>query len=220
MNQQIVAGFPGIGKSHLFKNPQGFVVADSDSSFFSWADPVAKVRHPEWPKNYIQNIFDAETSVDILCVSTHKEVRDEMAMNGIRYNLVYPSLEMRSEYIQRYKDRGSDPEFIALLKRMYEPWINELATQKGCKHIVLQSGQYLADVVPDIITYRLTENETLKRPITLREVQRICRQRNEPFIAPRWFALWNKYGQVVFTTSPQPLVQDHGWDFVPGTPIT
>ena len=217
MNQQIVAGFPGIGKSHLFKNPQGFVVADSDSSLFSWADPVAKVRDPEWPKNYIRHIFDTETSVDILCVSTHKEVRDEMAMNGIRYNLVYPALEMKDEYIQRYKDRGSDPGFIALLEKMYEAWINELSTQKGCKHIVLQPGQYLSDVLPDIITYRLTSHSSLKGAMTLREVQKMCEQRNESFAVPRWFALW-KYGQVVFSTSPQALVLRDGWEIVPGTP--
>lgn len=50
----IDSGFPGVGKSHV-ATTQGRV-SDSDTSHFSWAPGEERVRHPEWPHNYIAHI--------------------------------------------------------------------------------------------------------------------------------------------------------------------
>ena len=69
----------------------------------------------------------------------------------IPFTLVYPSLEMKDEYIQRYINRGSNEQFVTLLKANYESWIQELMMQTNCKHVVLETGQYLSDVMKDIL---------------------------------------------------------------------
>lgn len=147
MQKKVVSGFPGVGKSWLHQNPNGFVVSDSDSSNFSWANQAEKIRHPEWPNNYIGHIQTARNNADIVFVSTHKEVREAMVMAGIPFVLVYPSLEMKDEYIARYVARGNAPGFVKLLEQNYEIWIAELMAQQDCEHVVLKPGQYLSDVL-------------------------------------------------------------------------
>jgi len=148
----VISGFPGIGESTLFENSGVCSYSDSDSTNFSWKDSSKQQRNPEWPKNYIDHIRSSTSKNDALFVSTHKETRDALKSSGVPFVLVYPSLEMKEEYIQRYIDRGSDEKFIELLRNNYESWVTELMTQEGCKHVVLKPGQYLSDVMEQIRT--------------------------------------------------------------------
>ncbi len=147
MKKLVISGFPGIGKSWLFKNPKGQVVRDSDSSNFSWLNQAEQIRHPDWPSNYMEHIWEKRESADFTLVSTHKEVRDAMVKAAIPFVLVYPALDMKEEYIERYVVRGNAPFFVSLLTQNYDTWISELQAQKNCLHVVLSPGQYLADVL-------------------------------------------------------------------------
>lgn len=122
---------------------------DSDPSQFSWSDKEKGIRNPNWPQNYIEHINDQRGRADVVLLSSHDVVRNALVESGIPFTLMYPSLRMKDEYIQRYKSRGSDEQFIKLLEENYENWILELMTQEGCNHIVLQPGQHLADVIDD-----------------------------------------------------------------------
>lgn len=113
-------------------------VLDSDSSKFDKA---------HFPQNYIEHIKSNLGKVDIIMVSSHKEVRDVLVENGIPFILVYPSPEIKEEYIQRYIDRGNTGSFVQLLNNNWEIWLKELEKQKGCKKIKLEKGQYLSDVI-------------------------------------------------------------------------
>src|SRR5689334_21983108 len=104
----IVSGFPGIGKTSLFQNPNDRNIVDSDSTPYSWKDAGKRERNPDWPANYIADLESKVVGKDAVLVSTHKEVRDALVATGLPFTLVYPSLEMKDEYIQRYIDRGSD----------------------------------------------------------------------------------------------------------------
>ncbi len=147
----IVSGFPGVGKTILFNNPGGLTILDSDSSKFSWIDKAKGERHPKWPKNYVDHIVANRDKADLLLVSSHKETRDALVESGVGFSLVYPSLEMRQEYIDRYIKRGSNAQFVKLLEANYEKWIQELMMQQKCKHVLLQPGQYLSDVIDLIV---------------------------------------------------------------------
>ena len=134
----LVSAFPGCGKSHLFKNKGNKVILDSDSSTFDKS---------EFPKNYIKHIKENIGKADVILISSHDVVRDALLVNGIKFTLVYPDITIKDEYIQRYIDRGNNEQFVKLLKENWETWIADMEKQKGCKHIKLQSGQYLSDVI-------------------------------------------------------------------------
>lgn len=146
----IICGFPGIGKTSFSRHGGELKIVDSDSSSFSWADPKKKVRHPNWPVNYIDQIKEQRDHSDIILVSSHSVVRDALIEAHIPFTLVYPGLEMKEEYIQRYVQRGNSRRFIQTLRENYSAWIGELMAQKECRHVVLQSGEYLSNVIADI----------------------------------------------------------------------
>lgn len=148
---KVISGFPGIGKTTLFNAENELEFLDSDSTNFSWEDKEKTKRNQNWPQNYIEHLSEKKSQADAVFVSSHDAVRNALRQSGIPFVLVYPSLEMKEEYIQRYKDRGSNEKFIQLLDQNYEKWIEELMRQDGCTHIVLQPGEYLSDVMDRIL---------------------------------------------------------------------
>lgn len=138
----VFSGFPGVGKSTVFKEADGLVVADSDSSTFD---------KKEFPDNYMMHITETRPKVDVLLVSSHDVVRDELEERGIPFHLVYPSIDQKAEYMQRYINRGSPQPFLDLMDNNWEKFIAGCAAQQGCVHVVLKPGQFLGDVIHDYL---------------------------------------------------------------------
>lgn len=140
----VISGFPAVGKSYLFKNKK-LDVLDSDSSKFSWIKKGE--RNPDFPNNYIKHIKENIGKVDVILVSSHKDVRDALVANDIDFILVYPDKSLKEEYLKRYEERGSPKEFIDMIDKNWNGFIDELDEQKGCEKIKLKEGQYLSDVI-------------------------------------------------------------------------
>ncbi len=136
----ILSGFPGTGKSFLYDNQQdGKIVLDSDSSKFDKS---------EFPGNYIKHIKDNIGKVDIICVSSHEDVRDALIDEGIGFTLVYPFSHLKDEYLDRYKQRKSPQEFINLIDKYWDVWIKQMESQKyHCNHLKLNSQQFISDII-------------------------------------------------------------------------
>lgn len=136
-NTIVISGFPGVGKSHYKLNNRKRVV-DSDSSRFD---------KDNFPANYIADIKERLGGYDKVLVSSHRVVRDALVEQKIPFVLVYPTADQKSDYIQRYKDRGSPQDLIDIIDEFFEIWISDCSIQKGCTHVVLKKGQYLSDVI-------------------------------------------------------------------------
>lgn len=147
---QVVAAFPGCGKSTLFeqlKNELANRIADSDSSQFDKS---------KFPQNYLEHISERNQRYLCTFVSTHGPVRQGLVDNKIPYFLIYPDrLLCREEYVKRYIDRAGtgglmnedESPFARLMEKHWEEWLLECENQKGCIHVVLAPGQFLADVI-------------------------------------------------------------------------
>ena len=158
----VISGFPGIGKSYLFKENKGRIVLDSDSSQFSW---IAKgVRNPNFPKNYITHIENNLGKADIILVSSHKIVRDALKDNGIPYYLVYPNRELKDAYLKRYKERGNENSFIEMMDTNWDVFLNEIEAETFPKKIQLEEGQFLKDKINALQTL-LSVKESVNKTI-------------------------------------------------------
>lgn len=136
-NTILVSAFPGVGKSYL-KEKITSLVKDSDSSQFDKKD---------FPANYIRHIKENMGKYDLILISSHKDVRDALVEENFSFFLVYPDINLKDEYIERYKQRGSDKNFVKLLENKWDEWIQQLIEQEGkCQKIVLSSGEYLSDI--------------------------------------------------------------------------
>lgn len=140
---QVISGFPGVGKSYIFNNTD-LSCCDSDSSRFSWLNEKAKIRHPDFPTNYINHIKSMIGKVDYVFVSSHVDVRKALLEHGIDYQLVIPERGLKSQYLSRYKERGSPEGFVSLIDRM---WDDFLETLPGEKVVMLKENQYLVDYI-------------------------------------------------------------------------
>jgi hypothetical protein len=141
---KVISGFPGVGKSHFHKNNPDLIILDSDSSSFSWVEKG--VRNPDFPNNYIRHIKENLGKVNVILLSSHKQVRDALRENDIGYTMVYPDKSLKHEYLSRYKGRGSDENFLGMIDKNWDGFIDELETEEYPIKITLKEGQYLQDV--------------------------------------------------------------------------
>ena len=101
----VICGYPGIGKSWLYRNSE-LNVLDSDSSKFSWIykdGEKTTERNPHFIDDYIGHIKANLIDADIICVSTHLEVRQALEKEHINFVTVYPDINEKDAFLQRYK---------------------------------------------------------------------------------------------------------------------
>jgi hypothetical protein len=139
---EVIAGFPGVGKSYFCAHNTYLNIIDSDSSLFSW---ISKgVRDPQFPDNYIEHIQKNIGEVDVIPVSSHKVVREALQEHKIAYTVVYPNLELKDEYIQRYRDRGNDENFIHMIEQNWDNFIKDIEAEAYPMKISLHAHEYLS----------------------------------------------------------------------------
>lgn len=127
--KNIIAGFPGVGKSTAAKN-KDWMFLDIESSDYHWVvdGEGNKVCHPEWPINYVDAIMEAAKDMGkpqlYILISTHNEVLTELDKRGIYYNAVLP--RSKDIYLQRYRERGNTEEFITKLDVNFDTFIKSV----------------------------------------------------------------------------------------------
>lgn len=146
---KIISAFPACGKTYVFENFKDKVILDSDSSKFSWVIVGnQKVRHPDFPKNYINHIKENIGKADYILVSTHENVRRALEEAGIDFYLVYPDRSLKEEWIGRCFLRGNRENFCWLIADNWDNWIDQLEEDsKKHKSIKLKSCEHLSNVI-------------------------------------------------------------------------
>lgn len=166
MRPLIVCGFPGVGKTACEKYKR---VLDAESSAYSHNfDPATNeiTRNDIFPKNYIDMVekeieYD---NYDIILLSCHKCVRDELKRRGIEYVVVVPYTDCKNEYMIRYLRRGSDCSFMNEMFENWERYISEIVNPElrigsvptiedvpavhGETIVRLEKGMYISEILP------------------------------------------------------------------------
>ena len=106
-----------------------------------------KYKDNEFKKEYIKCVKKNIGKVKYIFISTDPDGLKLLHKEGLDITLIYPNNELRNEYLDRYVERDSPYDFIGTFMKHWNIWINELKKQSYCKHIVLESGQYLQDVI-------------------------------------------------------------------------
>jgi len=140
---KIISGFPGIGKTYCYKQKSNLLISDSDSSKFSWIKKG--IRHPDFPQNYIDHILEIYDRYNLILVSSHKNVREALVKNSMKFILVFPERNLKQEYIERFIGRENTEAFVDMLDKNWDSFMNEMENQKGCEIIRLKFNEYLED---------------------------------------------------------------------------
>lgn len=161
---KIFSVFPVSGTTYATKKltEEGYKVLDLDSSeyshkyynFSAYDYKVDRVKNPSFPQNYIKTIKDAIGEYDFIFISTHREVREELEKNNIRYSLVYPNYSMKNEWVGRCYLKG-DKELCDKLANNWDQWNKELDnvtySKDGCTNKVFLNSSYDTRYLYDVI---------------------------------------------------------------------
>lgn len=159
----IVCAFPGTGKTYCEQNVRNqHTFIDLDPEPFHWMKNEAgeRVVSNLWPDNYVREIIrlhDAYGFASRIFCSTHAEVLDYLCIMRQDHLVVFPfpSEREKEAYLKRYVDRGSSPEFVALMEQQFVDFIHQLeerpkrsdpAIKATERYLFLTPGRYLSDL--------------------------------------------------------------------------
>lgn len=137
----VLSVFPVLGKSTYSKEHEDSV--DLESSLYSRKQDNSF--NEEFPGNYI-NLLKwhlVNNNWKYVFVSSHKVVRDAMRNDGIKFYIIYPSIDRKEEILNLARERGNTEEFINKLSECWEAWINEVSQEENAYE--LKAGEFICD---------------------------------------------------------------------------
>lgn len=137
----IISGFSNIGKSSL-KKFKDINYIDFDTHFFR--------KDEGWEKMYVECLLALSSKYDYVFITTHGVMLEELNKLGIEYYLVYPKRELKEEYRERAISRNSSEEFVNGFFSRWDEHISDCEKNTFAKKIVLESGEYLSDVIDKV----------------------------------------------------------------------
>ncbi len=126
----IYVGYQGIGKSSISGKNN---CIDLESGNF-WVD---NNRVDDWYKIYVNIAEHLSNQGYKVFMSSHKVIREELTNRGIEFTVIYPSLKLKEQWINRLQERfdrtKSTKDFKALknAEEMYEENIKDLASERN-----------------------------------------------------------------------------------------
>lgn len=137
VNTLVLAAFCGTGKTYICEKTN---INAIEIEYWKYKDRGAVTEYVDDIKKYFG-------VMDYIFICTDPEGLKPLANEGINITLVYPKNELREEYLDRYIERDSPYDFIGSLMKYWNTFIDELKTLDYCKHIILERGQYLQDIL-------------------------------------------------------------------------
>ena len=149
----IVIGYQRIGKSTLANDPSHEGIIDLESSMFK----INGQRDDNWARIYCRIAVSLAKQGNVVFISSHKEVRKELALFTYVCPIVTitPALYLEGEWIdrlrKRYENNPSEKNSAAYenAKACYEDNIIDIRANSLFDHIELRDINYLLEDVVD-----------------------------------------------------------------------
>lgn len=138
----IISGFSNIGKSSLTKY-KDIKCIDFDTHYFR--------KEEGWEKMYVECLLALVNKYDYVFITTHGIMLNRLNELGINYYLVYPKRELKEEYRNRAIVRKSSDDFVDGFFSRWDEHISDCEKNTFAKKIILESGEYLSDVIDKIV---------------------------------------------------------------------
>ena len=154
----IIIGYPGIGKSTLAGRYKEYI--DLESSYFN--DSFGEKR-PGWFITYCRIAEDLSKQGYRVFVSCHKEVQEYFSKSTEYVIVLYPSIELKEQWLDRVKKRFENEPSIKNAKALanvdeyYDIHIKSLMNSPFENKLVLDNMNYTLDNEIDNVIW--SENE-------------------------------------------------------------
>ena len=171
MSCLIISAMPGAGKTTLI-DKTNLKIHDSDSQQFHYRSDAQgnyltkdgnivthkdqRVPNPNFLIDYMSEIISRSKDHEIVFVSAHKEVRDLLNQSGKPWVYVAYDATIKAEVVDRIRSRKSEqPNHIIadVVAENWDDWMDDAKTYPAPLAVFLKSGQYLSDVINEIIDW-------------------------------------------------------------------
>lgn len=153
MKKYFIWGFPGIGKSAVNSK---FRIVDADCERFKYVLPADAPdsphspqntaytqRDPSFPKNYWDYVHSVDA--DAILLNCHITLLD--VLDRERLLLVYPSAELKEEYLRRYALRGDNKTYIRYMETAFDKIVVAVHNSPYRKYEVTDPNIYLQNLI-------------------------------------------------------------------------
>lgn len=135
----IVSVFPGCGREYLKKNcREGVTVENVRISSFD---------ENEFPENYVDYVLSVVDKNDIVLISSHPAVCEELNKREVDFNLFYPARSRRNEIIENFVISRKPMKYIQEVDNKWTEWIDliEERTLEHCFKHILEKGVFVGN---------------------------------------------------------------------------
>lgn len=149
----IISAFIASGKTWLTLNSKRldlseFNILDLDSSVIPKENGQ---RASNFRELYMAKVRESIAPNTIVLISTHEEIRSALAEEGLPFALVYPRRKLKEEWIKRLELRKSPQALINIVQKDWSSMLGECEAQGSCLKFTLEEGEYLSNLIGDII---------------------------------------------------------------------
>ena len=157
----IVSAFSGAGKTYLASKYKEII--DLESMNYHWiypkelenVDQETKKRNnnrtvnPNWPENYLNDIVKYNSEGKLVLINGADWIIQYLRKSGYRCLNVYPDISQKTEYLNRYRQRGNNKDYIQFWDSHFEEYIAKKTKEKD--DIVMKPGEYLEDTLESLL---------------------------------------------------------------------
>lgn len=164
-NTKYIITFPGVGASYYQKQHQDNSKIIIISQKHGLDDVKRSYGHydyifvyfeqvPKFKPSDLENIWSLRTVEEITTLDVFKNViENETFFDDKDVFVVYPDKSLKLDYIEKYRDRGDDQNFVTFVGFHWDEWITSIEKSYG----------------EDVILYKLKKDETLTDAIEMIE---------------------------------------------------
>lgn len=143
MSIQVFCGFPGVGKSTLFRSIQNRLRHTQeipDTSVVDF-DTNGYRTDPNYPSNYVDGLCELLPHVNVIFTMAERGIVDALTQQQITHYLIYPHPTLRNEYLERYIDRGDSLPSIRFFRDQWESLLDNLRRVRHPYSIPVELGR-------------------------------------------------------------------------------
>ena len=147
----IISSFIGCGREYL-KNIYG-----KKAKIFDVVDEMGinDSSNQDLLEECYNKVMSVVDDYDIVFIPSSKNVREIFNEHNVDYDIFYPSVERRNEFIENQVRKRTKHDVIRKLDKNFEEWVNEIDDDESpnCyKHKLNKQGEFI-DNEPTIMSY-------------------------------------------------------------------
>lgn len=159
----VIAGMAGVGKTYLAQKYNHIIDFDHLFYKYDYSEKVLESKtfeelkgfkegrtlNPDWINNYISKLLEYTEQYDIVLVPSDREIVEYLQKENFEYFLCYPTVASKGVYMERYKNRNTNKEWIEKMNKNFEDDLRYFKSKKT-KKIVLSGNETLEDKLKEM----------------------------------------------------------------------